>query len=385
MNNLLKNISAAKNVEYADYVREYEAANKVTILKLQTGDPDFSTHPNIVQAMLASIEKGKTHYTNSAGIPELRNEISHKLNTQNKIPSIPENILVTGGGVHAIYLAIRALVNPGDKVVIFEPYWMPYKSILEICGAQIIKVPLDLPRMDEEAIFNHLKNIYTPDIKLIISNSPNNPTGMIFSENFYKNLLQMISSKTYLLSDEVYEKILYDGSKHTSPGSLGIKLDQIISVFSFSKTFAMTGWRIGYLHANSELIQEILKLLQYTATCVSPFIQEAAIVALKDENVNRYVEDMVKRYTERRSLLKDIPGVILPKGAFYCLIKNPKHLGNINFSKWAVQNIGIAVSPGEAFGDNLNYFRISFAVEDSVWSNGLSKLRECLAEKNQCQ
>jgi aspartate aminotransferase len=378
MNELLKNISGAKNVEYADFVREYEAKNKTSILKLQTGDPDFSTHPNVVKAMLASIEKGKTHYTNSPGIPDLRSALSEKLVRENKINSAPENILVANGGVHAIYLAIRSLINPGDKVIIFEPYWMPYKSILEISGANIIKVPLDLPHMNEETILNNFKKAYSNDVKLIIANSPNNPTGMIFSENFYKDLLNTISNETILLSDEVYEKILYDKAVHVSPASLGIKSEQIISVFSFSKTYAMTGWRIGYLHASKVLNKEMLKLLQYTSTCVSPFIQDAAIVALKDNAVNAHVDEMVKRYAERRNLLIELKGAVMPKGAFYCLIQNPTHLGEVNFSRWCVENIGVAVSPGDAFGENLPFFRVSFAVDDTTWSEGIKRLSTVL-------
>lgn len=242
MNNLIKGISGAKNVEYADFIRDFELDTSKNVLKIQTGDPDFSTHSHIVNALIESIKSGRTHYINSPGTPGLRTALSEKVVRENKIPSLSENILITSGGVHAIYLAIRSIIIPGDKVIIFEQYWMPYKSILEMSGAEIIKVPLDLPKMSEETIFQNLKDAYSLDVKMIISNSPNNPTGMVFSEDFYRNILYLIFHKTILLSDEVYERIIFDQAKHIFLASLGIKVNQIITVFSFSKTYAMTGW-----------------------------------------------------------------------------------------------------------------------------------------------
>lgn len=374
MNNLLLSLSGAKNVEYADFVRNYELKNNCKIMKLQTGDPDFKTPEQINRAMMESLERGATHYTASQGIPTLRETLAKKLQDFNGIKATSDEVLVTAGGVHAIYLAIRALINPGDKVIIFEPYWMPYHSILEIAGAKIFKVSLDLPAMNEDAIFENFSKVYSDDVKLIISNSPSNPTGIVFSENFYKKVLNRISSETILLSDEVYEKIIYDGLKHVSPASLNIKSEQVVSVYSFSKTYAMTGWRIGYLHAHKNITKEILKLLQYTSTCVSPFIQEACVTALTSAAVDEEVNKMVKKYAYRRELLKSVKGAVIPSGAFYSFIKIPEQYADKEFSKWVVTEKHVAVSPHEAFGSLSGYYRVSFAVDDQVWSQGIELL-----------
>lgn len=371
-------MSGSRNVEYADFVRSFEKEHNRQILKLQTGDPDFST-PQVIQDSLSrSLSKGKTHYTNSQGAPELREAIVNKLKKENKIESIVEEVIVTNGGIQGVSLAVNAIINPGDKALIFEPYWMPYHSILTVAGAEISKVSIDLENYDEQKILNDFYDTYSDDVRIVIINSPSNPTGIVFSENFITSILKRISSQTFLLSDEVYERIIYDEIKHISTASLGIKTKQIISVFSFSKTFAMTGFRVGYVHADNKIISEMLKLFQFSSTCIAPFIQDACLTALTDEGIDFEINRMVKKYDERRQMLKKIKSATMPAGAFYCFIKIPDKLAREDFPFWMVRENGISVSPGDAFGNYSGYFRISFAVSDDVWSRSVDFLSKIL-------
>lgn len=371
-------MSGSKNVEYADFVRNYEVQHKCNVLKLQTGDPDFST-PEVIQASLVkSLSSGKTHYTNSQGIPELRKAIAQKLKNENNITSTLDEVIVTNGGIQGVSLAVNAIINPGDKALIIEPYWMPYYSILTAAGAEVSKVSIDLESYSEKNLLEKFLKIYSDDFRIVIVNSPSNPTGIVFSEDFIRSILNRISLNTFLLSDEVYEKIIYDQAKHVSPASLGIKANQVISVFSFSKTFAMTGFRVGYVHANQKIIIEMLKLFQFSSTCIAPFIQEACVTALCDDDIHNDVNRMVKKYAERREQLKKLKGVSLPSGAFYSFIKIPDKFQMNNFPYWIVREKGISVSPGDAFGDYPGYFRISFAVDDDVWLAALDQLVDIL-------
>lgn len=373
-------MSGSKNVEYADFVRNFESQNNRTILKLQTGDPDFSTPEAIRNSLVKSIARGQTHYTNSQGTLDLRYALVQKLHRENKIWSTVNEIIVTNGGIQGVSLAVNAIINPGDKALIFEPYWMPYHSILTVAGAEIQKVSIDLENYSEENVLENFFKIYTDDFKVVVINSPSNPTGIVFSEDFMRSILNRISSNTYLLSDEVYEKIIYDQIKHASPASFGIKSNQVISVFSFSKTFAMTGFRVGYVHANEGVISEMLKLFQFSSTCIAPFIQEACITALSDKSIQNDVNAMVKTYTERREYLRKLKGASIPSGAFYSFIKIPAKYRKENFPYWIVNEKGISVSPGDAFGDYPDYFRISFAVEDKVWKDAIDVLVELFVE-----
>jgi aspartate/methionine/tyrosine aminotransferase len=381
VNKLLLPLTGSKNVEYADFVRNFEAETGRKIFKLQTGDPDFATPQKISDAIKIAFDKKLTHYANSQGNANLRKALANKLNTENKIKASADQIIVTAGGVHGVFLAINALVNPNDKALIFEPYWMPYNSILQLAGANVVKVKIDMEAFNEEKIIESFLQTYTDDVRVVIVNSPNNPGGFMFSRAFYEKLLNRLSPQTYLLSDEVYERVIYGEMEHISAASLQIKASQIISVFSFSKTYAMTGWRVGYVHATDEVIKEMLKLLQFTLTCVAPFVQEACVTAVTDQTLNNDVEAMVAKYKARREELKRIPGVKLPPGAFYCFLPIPEQCKHHDFPVWMVKEHSVSVSPGEAFGDYPNYFRISFAVDDETWEKGITTIVKLYSEQ----
>ena len=302
MSENLSRIQQSFSVAFADFIRGREAAGR-KILKMQTGDPDFATHPGIVRAAHEAMLRGETKYCDSRGLLALREAVSEKLLRENGIrASAKENILITHGAVHGIGLALRALVNPGDEVIISEPYWRSYESNVVLAGGQ----PILVPTLKEEGFQLKASRILerlTSKTKAIVINSPNNPSGAVYSEAELRKLAKAAREHgVYLICDEVYEALVFEG-RHYSPASDPAVFDWIVSAYSFSKTHAMTGWRVGYLVANAELIDELLKLSQFSVTSLAPYAQQAAIAALRDPAAQAYSREMVAEYAKRRDLI----------------------------------------------------------------------------------
>lgn len=379
MNKTLFEINESVTVSFADYVRNIEAQGK-RIIKLQTGDPHFATHPKVIEAAREAMVNGHTHYASSSGIPELLDGIIGKLKGQNSIKARRDELLVTAGGVHGLFMGLTALLEKGDEVIVLEPHWMPYASIVRLLGGKVVALSLlDCPT--EAVLLEKIRGAFTSKTKALILNSPSNPIGKVLSENFFKDLLAMISNTdAFLISDEVYERILYEGARHFSPGSLDP--EKVISVYSFSKTYSMTGWRVGYVHASKKVTDEMRKVLQVTATCVSPFLQKAALVALTDPEVEEHVKEMVKFYEGQRNIVKELlPEVLLPSGAFYALIKVP-HIqsGSFEFAKRLVEDVGVSLAPGIAFGKSFDsHLRFTFAIDREELVQGLTKVASFFA------
>jgi aspartate aminotransferase len=372
-------VKQSVTVEFADYVRSMEAKGH-KIAKLQTGDPDFSTFSPIIEKAYEKLKSGETHYTTSSGIPPLKEALISKLKIKNNLEVTNENLIVTQGAVHGLFITLQVLLNAEDEVICVEPCWMPYVSISKAFGAKVHLVSGDFPQMNEDVILENILNKINPKTKVIILNSPCNPSGKILSESFWIKLLTKIKGQDlYVISDEVYEDFLYNQNVHISPASLGICNDQVITLFSFSKSYAMTGWRIGYNVASKELIKLMIKSTQYTITCVSPFIQWAALEALVNPNVQKMMKDMAKTFIERRKFLADnLKNVVLPDGAFYALVDISKlNMDCFSASKYLVENFNVSLAPGLAFGPNMGkYLRLSFGVSDEMLREGILKLKE---------
>lgn len=341
----------------------------VNVISLAGGEPDFDTPPAIVEACFKAIRDGHTHYTMGRGILPLRERICRKLQEENGILSTPNQILVTPGGKYAIYLAINTFINPGDEVLILDPSWVSYAPIVEMCGGVPVRIPLSLE--DNYTIrCEALEAAVTPKTRILILNTPNNPTGRVLTGQEAAELEAFLLERDILLiSDEVYEKIIYDGRKHISLGSYSSIADKVITVNSFSKSVAMTGWRVGYLCAAPALVDAIYLFYQHTLTCISEFSQIAAITAL---DCTEDMERMRQSYDRRRALLcdgiSDIPGVhcLRPEGAFYAWVRIEKDgMDDVQLCEYLLEQAKVITVAGSGYGlGTASCLRMCFAASD---------------------
>lgn len=337
------------------------------IVDMGGGEPDFGTPKKICDELFKQIEAGYTHYTVGSGLPELRKKIAEKLAKENGCHYTPEGIVVTPGGKFAIYLAVRALVEPGDEVICLNPGWVSYPSIVEASNGVPVFVDLDY-RQGYRIDFSAIEKKITDKTKLIIINYPNNPTGRILTraeaDEFHQLLLR--HPGLYVIADEIYERIVYDGNVNISLGSYEDIADRVITINGFSKCVAMTGWRIGYMAAGEELAGVCGKLFSHTMTCVSGFIQKSAIQAFECDDE---IEQMRKTYEERRDVLmarlNKTPRVfcMVPEGAFYAWVKFD--LGSMDSNEvceYILEKAKVAGVPGISYGEkNGSWMRFSFA------------------------
>jgi aspartate/methionine/tyrosine aminotransferase len=330
------------------------------------------------------MRNGMTHYSSTRGLPELRSAIADKLRSVNHLSYDPDQeILVTHGGIHAVYCAINALANPGDEVLIFDPCWMPYVSATTIAGGRPVRIQTD--PQDGFAITAHqLEAHLTHRSRIVILNSPCNPSGHMIAPEQLREIAEIVERHNLLvISDEVYESLTYDGHEHVSFASLPGMRDRTITINSFSKTYAMSGWRIGYLAADARWTDLILKLSQYSITNVAPFTQQAAVTALTDSRVASFVEESRKIYASRRrqalASLRSIEGirVVEPQGAFYFVIDISNHChDSARFALELLEQQHVAVVPGIAFGAcTEGTIRMTFAASDGDILEGIDRLK----------
>lgn len=360
------------------------SVNERGIISLAGGEPDFDTPPRASFAGIQSICRGQTHYTSGRGMNSLRERIARKLNEENNIACDVENILMTPGGKFAIYVVLRTLLNGGDEVIILDPSWVSYAPIVIASGGVPVRHTLkftDNYRIDAQ----DLRKSISSKSKAIIINSPNNPTGRMLSPDEVRAIAQVAHDNDMLiLSDEIYEKIIYDQNRHISIASDSSIANQVVTVNGFSKFAAMTGWRIGYLAANKILVDKVYALYQHVATCISEFVQEAALVAI---DCDSEIEEMRKNYQERRNFfvkaLNDIPGVIcrFPEGAFYAWAMIDKDgLSSEDVSDFLLEKAKVVVVPGTAYGGEEGSVRMSFASPMSDLQQAADRIREAMKQ-----
>jgi len=358
----------------------YAVAATPGVVGLHVGGPGVVTPAHIKEAAARALNAGYTHYTSTAGIPELREAIAQKLGRENGFNVDPENeVLVTHGGYAAIYVSLQALIDPGDEVLLIEPAWT-YDGFIALTGG--IKVPCALHGPDFELTSEVLESKVSDRTRLILVSSPNNPTGNMFSREELEIVAEVAKRKNLLvLSDEVYEKLVYDGLSHYSIASFPGMSDRTITVNSFSKTYAMTGWRIGYIAANKDIIAAMKKVAAYGYGCINTAVQKAAVEALTGPQ--DCVKEMLEEYDRRRHLivkgLNEIPGVECkkPKGAFYAFANvSSFKLSSQEFGTMLLQKAKVATVPGSAFGSSgEGYLRISFATSQESIVEGLDRIR----------
>ncbi|PYK88960.1 MAG: aspartate aminotransferase [Verrucomicrobia bacterium] len=356
-------------------------AEGIDVCGFGAGEPDFDTPEHIKTAAIAALQAGFTKYTPSAGIPELRQAIAEKLAADNGLTYRPGQVIVSNGAKHCCYNAILATCQPGDEVIIPAPYWVSYPDMVRLVGAEPVIVPT-MERNNWKMRAEDFENAMTPRTKMLIMNSPCNPTGSVYTQGELEAIVEVARGEDiYILSDEIYEKLVYDDAKHVSIASLSKEAyDLTITVNGFSKSYAMTGWRLGYLAAPEAVAKAVDSIQSHTTANPSSFSQRGALAALKGDQQS--VADMREEFDMRRNYMLDrlskIPNVtaVKPQGAFYVLV-NVSQLGltSQNFADRLLSKSNVAVVPGAAFGDDRT-IRLSYATSIDIIKKGLDRFQD---------
>ena len=382
MNCVIDKMTSPRSLLMIQRAKELQKSDS-SYISLAGGEPDFDTPAAVTEAAIASLRRGNTHYVVGPGIPELRQEIQQKLLRENGIQTEADRILVTPGGKMAIYLAVQAVLNHGDKVLLPEPAWVSYESIVISAGAEAVKIPLspaDHYRLTEAL----LEQQYTPEVRLIIINYPNNPTGRILHQDEAEALSAFMQRHpdVLLLSDEVYDAIVYDGVRSISMASCPEVADRVITINGFSKFAAMTGWRMGYLTARRDIYAAIYKLYQQSVSCMSGFLQEGAVQAFR---IPDEVEAMRQSYQRRRDAfvgrLNAIPGVHcqMPEGAFYAWVSFDVDMTSDEMCDYILDHAKVVGVSGAAYGMTQGCFlRFSFASDDAALSVAADRIEAAM-------
>ena len=357
----------------------------IDIMDLGGGDPDFDTPEHIQKAAIESMKSGFTHYVASSGIPQLRKAIAKKLATDNGVDVDPDKgIIVTPGGKMALYASIATLLNEGDEVILPEPAWVSYPPIIKMAGG--VTVPVNLTAENGFSLTAEMLNEkITSKTKLIIINSPSNPTGKVLTRRELEIIAAAAKANDlYVISDEIYEKIIFDGREHISIASLPGMAERTLILNGHSKAYAMTGWRLGYVAGPAAIIKEIGKIQEQAVTCAPSFVQVAGVAAL--EGPQDCVAAMTAEYERRRNffvdMLNDIPHVTCfkPEGAFYAFSKFDLGLDSIKLADMLLEKARVAGTPGSAFGDIGNgHVRFSFASAPEVLETAAKRIKDMLS------
>lgn len=337
------------------------------IIHMEIGRPDFDTPQVIKDAAYKSLEAGRVFYTSNYGTPELRAAIAEKLTRENGVEYKPEEILVTIGASEGTYCAIAAFLNPGDEVLVPNPVWLNYLHVPEFFGA--VPVTYNLKEENNYQIdMEELEDKITDRTKMMVINTPGNPTGTVQSRETLEKLAAIAKKHDLIVvADEIYEKLIYGGVKHVSIASLPGMKERTITLNGFSKCYSMTGWRLGYAAAPVDFISGMVRVHQYVNTCAASFVQDAGVVALREAEPD--IQKMVKEYERRRDCavkaLNAMDGVSCrtPEGAFYIFV-NVKSFGKTSkeISDYLLDHAKVATVPGTAFGSmGEGYIRLSYA------------------------
>lgn len=356
------------------------------VISFTVGEPDFSTPPHIVEAAVDALRRGEHHYTPNAGILPLRKAISDSVARSHGLRYDPETeIIVTAGGMEALMLTMLTILDPGDEIILSDPCWTNYSRQALICHANPVFVPVDAStsfQFDQAA----LEAAITDRTKAFIINSPANPTGGIADFDTLKKLAEVaIRHDLYVISDEVYANLLYEGNVANSIATLPGMKERTIIVNSFSKTYAMTGWRVGMAFGSSEIIKNMVKLQENVAACVNSAAQYGAIAAL--EGTQEPLHEMQRAYQRRREIIVDgfskIAGLdcFAPQGAFYALVNiSSTGMSANEFALDLLEKERVIVVPGDAFGQCSNcYVRLSFATSEENIREGLKRIGRYMA------
>ncbi len=374
----LQNITESATLRISNLASELKSQGK-DIISFSLGEPDFITPKHIIDAAKASLDRGDTHYTPSPGIPELRRAIAEKLQKENNIEAKAGSIIVTPGAKQAIFEVMLSVLQEGDEAILFDPAWVSYDPCVKLAGAKTVWA-----RTSRDNGFSPAGpgEYITKKTKLIVINSPCNPTGAVYGRETLKEIAEIAIDKNIMvLSDEIYEKIIYD-KKHISIGSFDGMQDLTITVNGFSKAYAMTGWRLGYVYAPKDIYEQMLKLHSHSVSQATSFVQYAGMAALQGDQ--KCVADMVAEFRRRRDLL--VRGLnklgikcAMPDGAFYAFADVSEYGSGEKIAELLLNKAFVATTPGAAFGEAGNDFiRISYATSQERIREALRRIEAVL-------
>lgn len=364
-------------------------AEGIDVIGFGAGEPDFDTPENIRREGIRAIEEGLTRYTSASGIIELKKAICKKLKRDNGLDYNNNNIIISSGAKHSIYNALMAIINPGDEVIIGIPYWVSYPQMIKIAGGEPVYIQTK-EENDFKFTVSDLNSVLTDKTKAIILNSPSNPTGAIYDKDELKKIADWaVENNIFVISDEIYERLVYDG-EHISIASFNEDIKrQTIVINGMSKAYAMTGWRIGYAAAHEDIVKVMSNLQSHTTSNPCSISQYASVVGLLDDQSS--VEEMKKQFEERRNYMAEtinsIEGLSCkkPKGAFYIMVNitqlKGKDIGGVkinnslDFAKILLDKCKVAVIPGIGFGDD-DYIRLSYATSMENIKEGLQRIKD---------
>ena len=393
----IQTISPSQTLAISAKAKAMKAAGE-NVINFGVGEPDFPTPAHIVGAGIEALEKGKTKYTPSSGLPELRRAICEKFERDNGLEYEPSQVIVSNGAKHSIFNACYALIDEGDEVIIPAPYWLTYPEVVKTLGG--VPVYVEASKKNGLKITpEQLEAAITPKTKLLIFNSPCNPTGAVYSEDEIKAIAAVCERHNLcVLSDEMYEKLVYDGLSHYSIAQVSPRMKELtIIVNGASKSYAMTGWRLGYLAAAEHVAKAIGSFQSHATSNVNTITQYAGLAALEGDQQPMY--DMVEAFAARREKMMEIlegyRGVgldyVRPEGAFYVMLVVDKFYGRSNSRKkiegsmdFAMELLAdekVAATPGVCFGDD-ECIRLSYALSLEEMEEGLERIkRVCLSLK----
>jgi aspartate/methionine/tyrosine aminotransferase len=378
-------IRQSATVAMADRILALKASGQ-NIVGLQVGDPDFSTPPAVVDVALKAMQDGLTHYGPSRGYPDLRTAVSKKLIRDEGITYDPATeILITHGGIHAYYLAMQSILNPGDDVLIPDPSWATHSNMAIMLRGNVIRIPAPAENRFIPD-FESWEKALTSKTRVIVLNYPSNPTGAYPTREYLQRLQDFAKEHDlWIVSDEVYGSLYYE-EKPTSAAAIRGSKGRTLIVNSLSKSYAMTGWRVGFLAAPAHIIENALKAGQNSITCVTPFIQKAAAFALTDPAIQEVTANMRAGYARRREIVLRLSHqlesekvkVIPPQGAFYFFLDlRALNMPSVDMCEKILDEVGVGLVPGSAFGEQgEGFIRMTIAASDEDVEAGFRKIVE---------
>lgn len=377
---LVKSVSPSATISLLAKENELRVRGK-KIISFSLGEPDFTAPATVLDYACEEMHAGKTHYTPSAGIPELREKIAEKYKRENGVDASQKNVLVTPTKF-ALYISYLTLLNPGDEILIPDPGWVSYVEMAHLVGARPVFYNLD-ENNGFQISEDELKNRINGKTKAIMINTPSNPTGSVLNFESLKIIRDIaVENDIYVISDEIYEKLIFDG-KHISIASLDGMFDRTITVNGFSKSHAMTGLRIGYLIASNDLLKYMDNVQQHTLTCAPSFSQYAALKALDDDYDSK---KMAEEFRKRRDIIYsglrkiNVFSVKKPDATFYIFPKfSFKNFNSMQMANFLLDELNISVVPGIAFGPSGEYhLRFSFSTSEENINEGIERLQKLI-------
>jgi aspartate aminotransferase len=387
---IVSSVEESRTLSITALIKKLKSEGK-DVLSFSAGEPDFNTPDYIKEAAIEAIKNNFTRYTANEGYPELVKAVIKKFKDDNGLLFEPANILVSNGAKHSIFNLILAICNPGDEVVFQSPYWVSYPEIVKLAGAVPVVIDADV-NQEYKITPAQLEAAITPKTKAFIMNSPSNPTGAVYSEKEIMAFCEVMKEKDiYIISDEIYEKIIFDGEKHLPIASVPCMKEKTITVNGVSKAYAMTGWRIGFAAGNKEIIRLARNLQSHSTSNASSVSQAATVAALNGSSVE--IDRMVAEFQKRRDYivkgLNEIPGIKCPtpKGAFYAFFDVSSYYSkefngesindSTSFCNYLLKEVNVGLVPGIAFGND-KCVRMSYACSMEEIKEGLLRMKNGL-------